>query len=136
LRDSLIEQIFANAPFIQSLGIELAGFGEGWCETRLQVVATQRQQHGVVHAGVVMTLADHSCGGAAVTMAPPGHDVITIENKVSFLRPAPAATLLCRAVTLRAGKRIAFVEAEVKTDASVLVAKASSTLSFIPLKVG
>jgi uncharacterized protein (TIGR00369 family) len=133
---TLIEQIFANAPFIQSLGIELTAFGEGWCETRLQVVPAQQQQHGFVHAGVIMTLADHSCGGAAVTMAPDRHDVITIENKVSFLRPAPASVLLCRAVTLRTGTRIVFVEAEVKTEASLLVAKASSTLSFIPLKVG
>jgi uncharacterized protein (TIGR00369 family) len=131
---TLIEEIFANAPFIQTLGIELTAFGEGWCETRLPVGPSQQQQHGFVHAGVVMTLADHSCGGAAVTMAPAGRDVITIETKVSFLRPAPAAMLLCRAVTLRAGRRIAFVEADVKTEAGVLVAKASSTLSFIPLK--
>jgi hypothetical protein len=42
--------------------------------------------------------------------------------------------LVCRAVTLRAGKRIVFVEADVKAETAVLVAKASSTLSFIPLK--
>jgi len=132
---TLIEQIFANAPFVQALGIELTAFGAGWCETRIRIVPTQQQQHGFVHAGVIMTLADHTCGGAAVTMAPDGREVITIENKVSFLQPAHASLLLCRAVTLRAGKRIVFVEADVKTEAGVLVAKASSTLSFIPLQV-
>jgi uncharacterized protein (TIGR00369 family) len=131
---TLIEQIFANAPFIQALGIELTAFGDGWCETRIQIVPSQQQQHGFVHAGVIMTLTDHTCGGAAATMAPEGHDVITIESKVSFLQPALASVLLCRAVTLRAGRRIAFVEADVKTEAGVLVAKASSTLSFIPLQ--
>src|SRR5215204_2588800 len=83
---SLIEQIFANAPFIQALGIELTAFGDGWCETRIQIVPSQQQQHGFVHAGVIMTLTDHTCGGAAATMAPEGRDVITIENKVSFLQ--------------------------------------------------
>ena len=133
MASTLIEQIFADAPFIQALGIELTAFGDGWCETRLKIAPSQLQQHGFVHAGVVMTMADHTCGGAAVTMAPDGRDVITIENKVSFLQPAPASVLFCRAVTLRAGKRIVFVEADIKAETGVLVAKASSTLSFIPL---
>ena len=133
MEGTLIEQVFAKAAFVQHLGIELTAFGDGWCETRLAVKAAHQQQHGFVHAGVIMSLADHSCGGAAVTTAPAGHEVITIENKVSFLRPATASMLLCRATTLRAGKRIVFVEAEVKTDIGALVAKASSTLAFIPL---
>ena len=84
-----------------------------------------------------MTLADHTCGGAAATTAPEGRDVITVENKVSFLRPASGPILLCRAQVLRAGKRLVFVEAEVTpadAEDKTIVAKASSTLAFITLK--
>ena len=130
---SLVERIFAAAPFVRSLGIELTSFGEGWCETRLAVTPALEQQHGLIHAGVLMTLADHTCGGAAATTAAEDQDVITVENKVSFLRPGSASVLSCRAAVLRAGKRIVFVEAEVTDDSSTLVAKASSTLAFIPL---
>ena len=135
--DDLVRQIFDNARFVQSLGMELISFGKGWCETRVQVVPVLKQQHGFVHAGVVMTLADHTCGGAAATTAPAGHDVITVENKVSFLRPASGSVLFCRAQVLRAGKSLVFVEAEVAVERAterVLVAKASSTLAVIPLK--
>jgi uncharacterized protein (TIGR00369 family) len=136
--NKLVKHIFENARFIRSLGIELISSGNGWCESRIHPTPTLEQQHGLVHAGVLMTLADHTCGGAAATMAPEGQDVITVENKVSFLRPASGAELFCRADVLRAGKRLVFVEAKVTTkqgDDCVMVAKTSSTLAFIPLKL-
>ena len=131
---SLVKRIFAQAQFVRLLGIELIGFGDGWCETRVAVTPTLEQQHGFAHAGVLMTLADHTCGGAAATMAPEGQDVITVENKVSFLRPASGAVLLCRAEVLKAGKRLIFTEAEVRLEGDnrrLIVAKASSTLTVI-----
>ena|ERR1700756_1734766 len=94
---SLVKRIFEQAQFVRLLGIELIGFGDGGCETRVAVTPTLEQQHGFVHAGVLMTLADHTCGGAAATVVPEGQDVITVENKVSFLRPATGAALFCRA---------------------------------------
>jgi hypothetical protein len=48
--------------------------------------------------------------------APEGQDVITVENKVSFLRPASGAALFCRAEVLKAGKRLIFSEAEVMIE--------------------
>jgi len=134
---ALVEQIFASAPFIRSLDIELVGFGSGWCETRLRVAPSFEQQHGLVHAGVLMTLADHTCGGAAATMVPHGQDVITVDNKFSFLRPASAPVLYCRAQVLRAGQRLAFVEADVmmeRGEERVLSVRATSTLAIIPLE--
>jgi uncharacterized protein (TIGR00369 family) len=136
--DNLVRQIFDDARFVRSLGIELISFGTGWCETRVRVAPVLEQQHGFVHAGVLMTLADHTCGGAAATAAPADHDVITVENKVSFLRPASGPVLFCRAQVLRAGKSLIFVEAEVTIERPterVMVAKASSTLAFIPWKI-
>lgn len=130
----LVKEIFENAEFVRSLGIELTSYGRGWCETKLTGSPALRQQHGFVHAGVLMTLADHTCGGAAASTVPDGRDVITIENKVSFLRPASSPTVLCRAEVLRAGKNLIFVEATVIAegdDRRMMVAKMSSTLAVI-----
>jgi uncharacterized protein (TIGR00369 family) len=135
---SLVERVFHEAQFISYLGIELTSCGKGWCETRMKVSPSLRQQHGYVHAGALTTIADHTCGGAAVTTVPEGHDVITVENKVSFLRPASGSGVFCRAQVLRAGRTLVFVEAEVMVDdeaGRVIVAKASSTLAIIPLRV-
>jgi uncharacterized protein (TIGR00369 family) len=131
---SYVKGLFERAQFVRSLGIELIALGDGWCETRVTVTPTLEQQHGFVHAGVLMTLADHTCGGAAATMVPEGQDVITVENKVSFLRPAVGAVLFCRGEVLRAGKRLIFTEGEVMIERDgerVIVAKASSTLAVI-----
>jgi uncharacterized protein (TIGR00369 family) len=134
---SLVERIFQDAQFVRSLGIELTSFGKGWCETKIAVSPVLQQQHGFIHAGVLMTLADHTCGGAAASTVPADRDVITVENKISFLRPATDPVLICRAEVLRAGKNLIFVEAEVmveRKEGRVIVAKTSSTLSVIPLK--
>ncbi len=133
----LVERIFQNAQFVQALGIGLTAWGKGWCETRVKVVPSHRQQHGFIHAGVLMTLADHTCGGAAATTIPDGKDVITVENKISFLRPATGNELICLADVLRTGKNLVFTEAELSVqsdEGKVMVAKASSTLAVIPLK--
>jgi uncharacterized protein (TIGR00369 family) len=133
----LVERIFENAKFVRSLGIELVSSGRGWCQTRVTAMPSHLQQHGFVHAGVIMTIADHTCGGAAASTVPEDKDVITVENKTSFLRPASGPELICRAQVLRAGKNLIFVEAEVSSQRNgdlILVAKASSTLAVIPLK--
>jgi uncharacterized protein (TIGR00369 family) len=131
----LVEKIFRDARFVDSLGIELKSFGLGWCETTVKVSPSLRQQHGFIHAGVLMTIADHTCGGAAASTVPDDRDVITVENKTSFLRPATGSVLLCRAEVLRSGKNLVFVEAAVTAESKkgrVLIAKASSTLAVIP----
>lgn len=132
----LVERIFQDAQFIRSLGIELISCGEGWCEARVSGSDLLRQQHGFIHGGALMTLADHTCGGAAASVVPEDREVITVENKVSFLRPASGPDLICRADVLRVGRNLVFVEAAVmvgSTDSRVMVAKASSTLAVIPL---
>jgi uncharacterized protein (TIGR00369 family) len=135
----LVERIFQNANFIRSLGIELTGLGHGWCETKVAMSPTLEQQHGFVHGAVLMAIADHTCGGAAGSTLPEGKEVITVENKVSFLRPAAGTVLSCRGAVLRTGKSLVFAEAEVFVDRDggrVMVAKASSTLAVIPSREG
>src|SRR5262249_60010824 len=106
------------------------------CEAKVIGSELLRQQHGFIHGGALMTLADHTCGGAAASVVPEDREVITVENKVSFLRPASGPDLICRADVLRAGKTLVFVEAAITVGAKesqVLVAKASSTLAVIPV---
>ena len=112
----LVEEIFRDAKFIHALGIELVGCGFGWCESKMAKSEGLQQQHGFVHAGALMTLADHTCGGAAASTMPEGKDVITVENKVSFLRPATGKHMICRATVLRSGRTLVFVEAEIVVE--------------------
>ena len=130
-----VEPIFAKAAFANHLGIILQAVGPGWCETSLSIAPAHLQQHGHVHAGVITTLADHTCGGAARAAVPIGSDVITIEFKVNFLRPVRGRHLTCRGETLRAGRNIIVTESEVFEGEGATrqrVAKCTSTLAVIP----
>ena len=125
-----VNQIFYSANFVRDLNIRLAGVGDGWCETMLEIQDRFRQQHGFVHGGVVATLADHTAGGAARSVSGSG-DVLTLEFKINFLRPALGNVLRCRATVLRAGKNSIVAEASVfmaGTDKEELVAKLTETL--------
>src|SRR6476646_797831 len=72
------------------------------------------QQHGYVHAGVVSSIADSACGYAAMTLAPNGAEVLTVEFKISLLAPADGLRFLATASVLRAGKRLSFCSGEVR----------------------
>jgi uncharacterized protein (TIGR00369 family) len=125
---------FRDAPFIAHLGVELESLGPGWCETRLPLQPWQLQQTGVVHAGVLATLADHTAGAAATTQLGPGEHVVTAEFKLNLLRGARGERLACRAEVLKPGRRLAVVEAQVWAErggARELVAKLNATMAVV-----
>ena len=129
-----LKQMFRRVPFVADLGMELESLGEGECVTVLRVEPRHLQQNGVVHAGVQATLADHTAGAAASTLAPPGAAVMTAEFKISLLRAARGDLLRCRARVLKPGRQIVFVESEVWCTAAAqeqLVSKASATMSVL-----
>ena len=130
--------MFLRATFIQWMGVELERIEAGVCETRLKISPEMLQQDGFAHAGIVTTLADHSCGGAVGSLLKPGEHVLTAEFKMSFLRAAKSPVLFCRAKCVKRGKSLAFAEASVfsspdYTDESLL-ATMSSTLAIRALE--
>jgi len=130
-----VREIFQRAAFIEDLGIGLSDLGPGWCESALEVAPKHRQQDGFVHAGVQATMADHTAGGAAATLAAEGELVLTVEFKINFLRPARGERLRCRATVLRQGRTLNVAESEVyaqRDGNEKLVAKAMVTLTLVP----
>jgi uncharacterized protein (TIGR00369 family) len=131
-RFTRVAGIFESAGFLDTLGIRLDAVGPGTCVASLPLTAALRQQHGFAHAGVVTTLGDHTAGGAAKAAVPPGKDVLTLELKINFLRPARGERLVARGRALRAGRTVAVSEAEVFAIADgqeELVAKLLTTLT-------
>jgi uncharacterized protein (TIGR00369 family) len=128
----IVRSIFTSAPFMVDLGVMPVAVGEGTVSTELQVQRRHTQHTGVVHAGVMVTMADHSMGAAAQTLAPEGHWILTAELKTSLLRPARCERLLCEAQVLKPGRSITFTEASVwalSGDERTLVMKASATMA-------
>jgi len=130
----VLRRIFQAAPFINSLGIELDAVSDGKCHTRLSLRPEHLQQTGVVHAGVIATIADHTAGGAAGSVLGSRSYPLTVEFKVNFLNPASVDRLVCHARVLKAGRTFIVSEAEVfagKGSEEILIAKAMVTLAVV-----
>ena len=129
-----VRKVFDAAPFLGYLGVEVREAGEGVCETSLALQRHHLQQTGVAHAGVLATIADHTAGGAALTVLPEGKGIVSIEFKINLLRPADGERLRCRAIVLKPGRNISVVESEVysvKSGTEKLAAKATVTLAIV-----
>lgn len=129
-----VEGIFRSAPFIANLGIELDSVARGECHTRLQLRPEHLQQNGVVHAGVIATIADHTAGGAAGSVLTGDSYPLTAGFNINLLRAAAGARLTCHARVLKPGRTLIVAESEVFADGGgqpVLVAKALVTLAVV-----
>ncbi len=131
---SRIEKFLQRQHFMKLVGISLDVIEEGATEASLQLKQEHMQQTGLVHGGVVATIADIVSGLAAYTLMPPDHHVVTAELKVSYLHPGRGQALFARGWVLKQGFRINFCEAEVyalDNGSRKLIAKCTSTMATV-----
>jgi len=120
----------ATVPFVESLGIELHGFGHGHAELRVDLDAAHLNTWAVAHGGVVMTMLDVAMAMAARSAHPSGQGVATIEMKTSFMRPAEGQ-LRALGKLLHATSTLAFCSGELFDDSGKLCASASGTFKYL-----
>jgi uncharacterized protein (TIGR00369 family) len=119
-----LRHFLSLSPFMVDLGVEATAVAEGRVSTVLTLAPRHLQHTGQAHAGVSSTLADHTMGSAAQTLAPEGWWVVTAELKVSLLRPAKGRRLVCDAVVIKPGRMLMFTEA---TEHSLPCARPSTS---------
>ncbi len=125
--------LFARAPFVADLGIEALAVADGRIDSELRLAPRHYQHTGQVHAGVMVTLADHSMGIAAQTLAGDAV-IITAELSIRLLRAARGERLFCEARILKRGRNISFTEADVYCDADgqrTHVLRAAATMALV-----
>lgn len=131
-----ISESFNQQSAMATLGVVLEQVETGQVTLSLSYAPHILQQQGFIHGGVICSVLDSACGYSALSVAPDGHEVLTIELKTSFLRPASLDRLLVKGRVLKAGRRISYTEAEAFTEENnkqILVAKMSSTLAIVPI---
>lgn len=107
-RQNAMDLIRATMPLIQP----------GRTEIHLPHWDGVEQQHGFVHGGVVGMIADSAAGYAAMTVAPAGASVLTVEYKMNLMAPADGDHLIARGNVVRGGRRLIVTRAEVFAVAS------------------
>ncbi|NIP24383.1 MAG: PaaI family thioesterase, partial [Phycisphaerae bacterium] len=56
-----------GGPFARLIGINFLSIGDGKCQASLQVRQHLLNPLGIAHGGVTFSLADSTCGGAALS---------------------------------------------------------------------
>jgi uncharacterized protein (TIGR00369 family) len=117
--------------FIRYCRFKAIHASRSWFESDVEIEEIHRQQDGFIHAGVMAAMADHTAGYAAFTTVPEGFQILTIEFKINFLKPAFGDKLICRSRVIREGRQILVAESEVfdiRKKEEILAAKAMVTL--------
>lgn len=104
---------FERQGFLRSMGARIVDLAAGRCAIELPFGEVVAQQHGFFHGGAIGTLADTAGGYAAMTLMPEGVDVLTLEYKINFLRPASGEALIAEGEVLRAGRAVTVTRANV-----------------------
>ena len=104
---------FARQGMMQHLEAKLIRVIEGEVEIALPYGDKVTQQQGGFHGGAMGALADIAGGYAALTVAPEGLEVTTIEYKINFLAAFQGGELRAIGRVVRAGRRIIVTTAEV-----------------------
>jgi len=89
---------------------------------------------GVVHGGLVCTLADTVTACAVHSTLDAGVAYTSIDVNVSYLRPVTSASgvLVATGVVTKSGRRVAFASAEIVDGAGKVVATAASSCLVMP----
>lgn len=92
------------------------------------------QQHGYIHAGVVGMIVDSAAGYAAMTVAPEGASILSVEYKMNMLRPADGEKLIARGEVVKSGRTLCITRGEVfaiKDGKSTMCALMQQTIMFM-----
>jgi uncharacterized protein (TIGR00369 family) len=104
---------FAAQGLMTTLGAQLVQVSPGEVQIELLPRPDLSQQRGYIHAGALTSVLDSACGYAALTVAPAGFDVLTVEFKINFMRPAVADRFMAVGKVRKAGKTLTVCEGEV-----------------------
>ena len=98
---------------MRTLGASIESIESGTVTVACPFDERLTQQHGLLHGGVLASLVDVACGYAALTMMPDDREVLTVEFKIHFLKPAKTDRLIAVGQVVQAGRTLTVCEGSV-----------------------
>ena len=108
-----IRESFDRQGLMRTLGAVLESVGSGTVTITCGFDEGLTQQHGLFHGGVVASLIDVACGYAALSVMPDDREVLTVEFKIHFLKPARTDRLIAVGQVVQAGRMLTVCEGSV-----------------------
>ncbi|MFO7646074.1 MAG: PaaI family thioesterase [Desulfosarcina sp.] len=104
---------FDRQPFMHHIGARVIDVAPGRCAIHLPHRPELTQQHGYFHAGIIGTMADNAGGYAALSLMPPGKEVLTVEYKLNLLHPGRGEGITSRGQVIKVGRTLTICRADV-----------------------
>src|SRR5688500_5482931 len=124
-----VRDSFNRQGFLRTLGAVLESVEAGTVTISCGFNDGLTQQQGLLHGGVVASLADVACGYAALSVLPASKEVLTVEFKVHFLKPAKTDRLIAIGQVIQSGQTLTVCEASVfDSTRTRLLARMTSTM--------
>ena len=119
---------FERVPVNRHFGFSLLTVGRGKAEVAMALKGSFLQEEGIVHGGVLTTLADTAAVYTIFPFLDDSESMSSIEFKMNFLRAASIddGSLTAKAKLVRRGRSVALAEVDV-FQARRLVAKGMFT---------
>lgn len=128
----VVRASFANQGMMTAIAAELVDVAPGRVVIEVPFSSQVAQQQGFFHGAAIGAVGDNAGGYAALSLLPAGSEVVTVEYKINFIRPAAGERLRAEGTVMRLGKSLVVgrVDVSVVTDgAAQLVAALQATFS-------
>jgi uncharacterized protein (TIGR00369 family) len=127
-----VRERFARSAFHTWIGMRLERIEPGEVDVALDVEPHHLNIVGLLHGGLIATLADTATGLAYRTMVEPGTRHVTTHLSVTFLSPGRSGLVTARGKVVKAGRRFGYAEADVVGPDEELLARATATFTVSP----
>ena len=124
-----------KTSFAFQMGLEITNMADGVSDGVLQVDDRHQNSVGLVHGGVLCTIADTLCAAAVLSGIEMDRHPLTMDLNISFLKAARGARISGTAQIIHLGRRTAKVECSLYSD-DVLIARAYASFILAKKKNG
>ena len=135
-RSDAADPFGVTPPAARMLGRRIVALDREAGEVELQFVARPEflNRHGSVQGGLLAAMLDSTVSCAVLGTLERGGSVVTLEMKVSYLRPAPPGVIRARGRLLQRGGTVAFAAGDLFADDDAVLASATATLRILDKK--
>lgn len=120
--------MFIKQPFDEFLGLKYKKLDDNNLQIVLPVQDLFINSAGVIHGGIISSLADVALSNLIGANEDGIQQVVTVDLNVSFLKPATGTYLMANAKIGKEGKTLIHAECSIYNDKQEIVAKSKAIL--------
>jgi uncharacterized protein (TIGR00369 family) len=119
-------------PFLESLGVRLTQWRDGYAELLMPIDASKLNRQGVLQGGAIATLLDAAAGyaGLYASAGQPARHGFTLSLTTNYLDKGLGGSVTAKGFLERSGRSIFFSRAEAWVDGKLLIASAQGTFKY------